>query len=64
MEDLFAALGLVLVIEGILYGLFPDGMKRLMAQVLEMPAAQLRWGGLAGAAVGVLIVWLVRGTGG
>jgi uncharacterized protein YjeT (DUF2065 family) len=64
VEDFLAALGLVLVIEGALYGLFPDGMKRLMAQVLEMPAAQLRWAGLIGAAFGLLIIWLVRGAGG
>ena len=39
MDDLITALGLVLVIEGALYALFPDGMQRMMKQVLEMPPA-------------------------
>ena len=34
MKDLGTALALVLVIEGVLYALFPDGMKRMIAQML------------------------------
>jgi len=34
MRDLGTALALVLVIEGVLYALFPDGMKRLVAALL------------------------------
>lgn len=61
MDDLFAAGALVLVIEGALYAAFPEGMKRMMAQALEMPEHVLRIAGLAAAAVGVLLVWLIRG---
>lgn len=60
MSDLIAALGLAITIEGVLYALFPDGMKATMAKVQEQPASHLRAAGLAAAAVGVLIVWLVR----
>lgn len=42
MDDLLTALALVLVIEGCLWALFPDGMRRAMAQALAMPAATLR----------------------
>ncbi len=31
MRDLLAALALVFVLEGALYALFPDGMKRMIA---------------------------------
>lgn len=60
MSDLVVALGLELVIEGVLYALLPDAMKRMMAQVLDMPANQLRAAGLVAAAVGLGIVWAVR----
>jgi len=56
-----AGIGLVLVLEGLVYALFPQGMQRLMAQVLEMPASTLRNGGLIAAVVGCLIIWLSRG---
>ncbi|ESR27298.1 DUF2065 domain-containing protein [Lutibaculum baratangense] len=61
MSDLLAALGLALVIEGIVYAGFPGPMKRMIVSILELPEAVLRAGGLALAAVGLVIVWLVRG---
>jgi len=61
MADLATALGLVLVIEGALYALFPEGMQRMMAQALELPPAYLRRAGLAAAVAGFLVVWLIRG---
>jgi uncharacterized protein YjeT (DUF2065 family) len=61
MSDVVAALGLILVLEGALYALFPDAMKRMAAQVLEAPVDTLRVVGLVSAALGVGIVWIVRG---
>ncbi|MCB2099848.1 MAG: DUF2065 domain-containing protein [Rhodobacterales bacterium] len=61
MTDFLAALGLALAIEGVAYALFPDAMKRMMAQVLSLPSQQLRAAGLVAAALGVVFVWLVRG---
>jgi uncharacterized protein len=60
MTDLWTALGLVLVIEGALYALFPEGMKRAAAHALMVPPQALRLAGLAVACMGVLVVWLVR----
>jgi uncharacterized protein YjeT (DUF2065 family) len=60
VKDLGTALALVLVIEGMLYALFPDGMKRMIAQMLAVPATTLRAVGLAGACLGVIAVWLLR----
>lgn len=61
MQDLYTALGLVLVIEGAIYALFPDGMQRAMAQLQEVPPGTLRLAGLGAAVAGVVIVWAIRG---
>jgi uncharacterized protein YjeT (DUF2065 family) len=60
MRDLWTALALVLVIEGALYALFPEGMKRAAARALLIPPQAMRLAGLAAACVGVVLVWLVR----
>ncbi len=60
MSDLWAAIGLVLALEGALYALFPDGMRRVLADVLAQPPGRLRTGGLVACVVGVVIVWLAR----
>ena len=61
MHDFLAALGLVLVIEGLVYGGMPGLAKRMAAEVKSIPESALRIGGIAAMVVGVLIVWLVRG---
>lgn len=54
------AIGLVFVLEGLLYALFPSGMKRTVAKLLEMPDSKVRDVGLVAVAVGVFIVWLAK----
>ena len=61
MQDFLAAVGLVLVIEGLVYGGFPALARKLAAEVLSVPENVLRIGGLVAIAIGVGIVWLVRG---
>jgi uncharacterized protein YjeT (DUF2065 family) len=61
VQDFLAAIGLVLVVEGLVYGGFPGLAKRLAGEVLSMPENVLRIVGLAAIAIGVGIVWLVRG---
>jgi len=61
MADFLTALALAITIEGALYALFPEGMKRMMAQVQAQPSRHLRTAGLVAAVVGVGLVWLVRG---
>ena len=60
MSDFFAALGLVLVIEGVLYAVAPERMKRMAAVVQPIPLSALRVGGIAAAVLGLIVVWLVR----
>ncbi len=60
MADLLTALGLAIAIEGLLYTLFPDAMKKMMVQVLAQPQSSLRTAGLVAAIAGVSLIWLVR----
>lgn len=61
MTDFIVAIGLVLVIEGLLYAVFTDQLKAMMTEVLGMPTSTIRLVGVAVAAIGVLIVWFVKG---
>lgn len=61
MHDFVTAVGLVLVIEGLFYALFPNVFKSFAAQVQFVPDRILRVTGLAALGFGVFVVWLVRG---
>jgi hypothetical protein len=61
MADFIVALGLVFVIEGLIFAASPASAKNAMAHVLETPDATLRVIGIASAVIGVVLVWLVRG---
>ena len=61
MSDLVVGIGLVLVIEGLIWALAPAAGIRMLAVAATAPQPALRLLGLAAVAVGVGIVWLVRG---
>jgi uncharacterized protein YjeT (DUF2065 family) len=61
MSDFLAALGLVFVIEGLVFAALPAQTKRAMMSVLETPEPTLRAIGLGSALIGLLLVWLARG---
>jgi uncharacterized protein len=61
--ELLTAFALILVIEGTLYALFPQAMKRVLLRVMGMPVSSMRTAGLVSAVAGVVIVWLARGGG-
>lgn len=60
MSDLWAAIGLVLVLEGVLYALFPAQMIEMMRKLPQIPVPALRLLGLTAVGIGWLVVWLVR----
>jgi uncharacterized protein len=60
MRELLTAAGLVLVLEGLVYALAPQGIKRMMSLALSMSEEQLRLGGLIAIAAGVVVVWVSR----
>lgn len=59
-DELITAIALILVIEGGLYALFPEGMRKMAMQVENVSPSSLRSAGLLAATVGVGIVWLMR----
>jgi uncharacterized protein YjeT (DUF2065 family) len=61
MSDLIVAIGLVLVIEGLLWAAFPRLGVKLLEAAAGTPEQSLRTVGAAAVAAGVVIVWLVRG---
>jgi len=60
LEDLFTALALVLVIEGVLYALFPAKMRYLISKMIEVQDTSLRRSGILAVLLGVAFVWLIR----
>ena len=61
MKELIVANGLLLVIEGLVYTIFPDQMKSMMKKMQELSASNLRTGGLFFALIGFIIVWIIKG---
>ena len=58
--DLFAALALYLVLEGVLPFLNPQAMKRVLTTMVTFSDRQLRVWGLASMLAGMLLLYLVR----
>jgi hypothetical protein len=58
--QLAIALALILVIEGLLYAIFPDIVKRMMEMAIKTDRIKLRRFGLAMAIAGVGLVWLFQ----
>ena len=58
--DLAAALGLLLVIEGLLPFLNPSGIRRALAAVAAQSDASLRIAGAVSMIAGLIVLWLIR----
>lgn len=56
---ILTALALIFVIEGLLYAVFPDAIKRMMAVAIGMETRMLRALGFSMAAMGLLMIWLL-----
>lgn len=61
MNDLFVGLGLVFVIEGLLWALSPRLGFRLLEMAASTSEQRLRLGGALAVAFGVFLIWMVRG---
>jgi len=61
MSDFIVALGLVFVIEGLVFSAFPATAKRAMESVQQTPDGSLRIVGIVSALLGILLIWAVRG---
>lgn len=54
-----SAIALVFVIEGLIYALFTDGIKRMMAVALSLPKEKLRSFGFIMAGIGLFLLWII-----
>lgn len=61
MADLIVGVGLVLVIEGLLWALVPDLARRLLEAAATVPQTTLRTAGWSSVLIGLALVWLIRG---
>ena len=61
MSDLVVGIGLVLVFEGLIWALAPGLGHRMLAAAATTSEQVLRVCGASTVALGVLVVWLIRG---
>lgn len=59
MDELIRAIALVLVIEGMLPFLSPDGWRQAMMQAARLPDRVLRLVGLGSMLIGVIILSII-----
>ena len=57
IKFIIGALGMLLILEGLLYAIFPNRMKSMIIKMTEMSNESLKWGGLISAILGFLMLW-------
>ena len=58
-DTLWTALGLVLVIEGLMPFASPAGWRRMFMQVLQLEDGQIRFFGLCAILMGLVLLWFL-----
>jgi len=59
-QELLIAIALMLVIEGVLPFLNPEGMRRAMRMLAEQDNRSLRFAGLTSMVAGVVLLYIVN----
>ncbi len=59
-HDFWAALALLLVLEGVLPFLNPAGLRRTLLALCELTDTQLRFAGITSMLLGLLLLYFVR----
>tara|TARA_B100000886_G_scaffold225514_1_gene157062 strand:- start:398 stop:586 length:189 start_codon:yes stop_codon:yes gene_type:complete len=57
IKFIIGSLGMLLILEGLLYAIFPNRMKSMIIKMTEMSNDSLKWGGLMSAILGFLMLW-------
>lgn len=60
LQDLWVALALMLVLEGIIPFLSPDTLRRMLAAMAQMDDRSMRIAGLASMLAGLALLYLVH----
>lgn len=63
IETTFLALGLVLIVEGLVYVLAPSLVEQLLIALRALPIDSRRMVGLLALALGVVMVWVAKTLG-
>ena len=63
MSWVLLAIGLVLVVEGLVFALAPSRLEEMLALIARMPVETRRLIGLTALAMGVLLIWIARAIG-
>jgi uncharacterized protein YjeT (DUF2065 family) len=59
LQYLLSAMALILVIEGLLYALFTDSVRRMMTLALALPPEKLKIFGFFMAGAGFIVLWIL-----
>ena len=59
-NDFLAGLGILFVLEGLMFAASPAWMRRAMKSALATPDNVLRIVGIVSAVVGLVLIWFVR----
>jgi uncharacterized protein YjeT (DUF2065 family) len=63
IETALLALGLVLIVEGLVYALAPSLVEDMLAAMRALTVEQRRMLGLVALAIGVLLLWIAKTLG-
>ena len=63
MEYILLAIGLVLVLEGLVYALAPSIIEELLAALKSLTIEQRRMVGLGACALGAVFLWIASSLG-
>ena len=60
MDYFLCVLGLVFIIEGLPYFLFPEKLKIYLLKIVELPAVTLRFLGISAMIAGLILLYFGR----
>lgn len=60
LDEILIGLGMLLVLEGLLYAGFPGLVKRMAREALNLPENTLRNFGVIAMIIGIALIWFIR----
>ncbi|MCR4331739.1 MAG: DUF2065 domain-containing protein [Sulfuricaulis sp.] len=59
-HDLWIALALLLIVEGVFPFLSPDGLRKALVAIHQLSDSQLRFAGLTSMLLGVVLLYIIN----
>lgn len=60
LDALWIALALLLVLEGLMPAIHPQGWRRMFTQLLQLSDQQIRQVGLVSMVLGLVLLWVLQ----